>query len=174
MKRYSYSILVLLLFSILQFACKKDEISYKDDYKRSLRAFEDFKKVSNNSYRYMVSNGSWTGFSSETIITVENGIVIGRSYVAKSVDYQLEKTEVHAEWEEDKETLGSHQEGFKPITLDEVYQKAKSEWLPKRKDASVYFESKNDGMMSSCGYVPNGCQDDCFTGVHISYIEKYN
>jgi len=40
----------------------------------------------------------------------------------------------------------------------------------KRKDASVYFEAKNNGMISSCGYVQDGCMDDCFNGINIASI----
>jgi len=34
----------------------------------------------------------------------------------------------------------------------------------KKKRPKVYFEAKNDGLISSEGYVPDNCQDDCFVG----------
>jgi len=43
--------------------------------------------------------------------------------------------------------------------------------LLKRDNVTTYFEAKNNGMISSCGYWPNNCADDCFTGVSITLIE---
>jgi hypothetical protein len=55
--------------------------------------------------------------------------------------------------------------------LDEIYEKARSNWLKKRGNAKTYFEAKNDGLISSCGYAEDGCQDDCFNGINITSIE---
>lgn len=57
-------------------------------------------------------------------------------------------------------------------TLDQIYEIARTEWLIKRKDAQVYFEAKNSGMISGAGFVPDGCQDDCFNGINISEIKR--
>src|SRR5690606_27029376 len=78
-----------------------------------------------------------------------------------------------AEWIENEDEINSHQQGSaaKAITLDEVYETAKNNWLVKRENAKIYFENKNDGMISTCGYIEDGCQDDCFTGITIEYIE---
>jgi hypothetical protein len=79
----------------------------------------------------------------------------------------------YLEWRERKIELGIHTQAAAGSlwTLDEVYAKAKDEWLVKRDDATTYFETKNNGMISSCGFVPNNCQDDCFRGVSIRSIE---
>jgi hypothetical protein len=37
-----------------------------------------------------------------------------------------------------------------------------------------YFEAETDGLLSSCGYVEDGCQDDCFVGIHIAGITGGN
>ncbi|MDP2414077.1 hypothetical protein [Daejeonella sp.] len=61
--------------------------------------------------------------------------------------------------------------GDSTINLDAVYDKAANEWLKAdKKQNIIYFEAKNQGMISTSGYVPNGCQDDCFTGIRISNI----
>jgi hypothetical protein len=77
------------------------------------------------------------------------------------------------EWSERKIELGTHKDtpAFDLWTLDQIYTKAKDEWLVKRDDATTYFETKNSGMISFCGFVPNNCQDDCFRGVSIRSIE---
>lgn len=77
------------------------------------------------------------------------------------------------EWTESEDELYSHQgtSAAEAITLDEVYKRAKNDWLKIREDASVFFEANNNGLISSCGFINDGCQDDCFSGITISKIE---
>ena len=76
------------------------------------------------------------------------------------------------EWTENENEINSHTNSGASyaLTLDQVYEKARTEWLIKRKDATVYFEANNNGLISSCGYVPDGCMDDCFRGITISSV----
>lgn len=170
MKRNYYLFILLLVIGAIS-SCKKSDIEHTNDYDKSYKAWQAFKTSSNNSYRYRIYSGSWTGQSSETTITVKEGKVIGRSYVAKSIEGPPHQVVVREEWVEDADDLNSHPNGYNTITLDDIYHKAKTEWLIKRKDAEVYFETKNNGMISSCGFVPNGCADDCFRGISINLIE---
>lgn len=162
---------IMLLIATLFVSCKKD-IVYDDEFSKSEEVWRDFKASSGNSYRYMVSFASWAGFRTETIVTVEKGEVVGRSYVSKMRKDSSLQMEVLEQWEEDASSLGSHDKGAELLTLDKIYQRAKSDWLKKREDAETYFETRNNGMISLCGYVPNGCADDCFRGITIDYIEK--
>lgn len=75
------------------------------------------------------------------------------------------------QWIETKENLGTHNKS-ELMTLDQVYSKAKNEWIIKRDKSKVYFEAKNNGLISIAGYVPDGCQDDCFEGINIIKIEN--
>ncbi|WP_199158518.1 hypothetical protein [Pedobacter nototheniae] len=170
MKRYN--LLILLFVGIFFSACKKDKIVSANDYEKSYKTWLNFKVASNNSYRYQVNTNSWTGYSTETTITVQNGAIVKRAYVAKAIDPKTHAIVVVKEWIEDKTSLNTHQDGALTRTLDDIYDEAKSNWLIKRKDAKTSFEAKNNGMISSCGYVENGCQDDCFNGIYISLIEK--
>lgn len=83
-----------------------------------------------------------------------------------------EEVLVLVQWHETKENLGKHNNRASLMTLDQIYDKSKNDWLSKRKDTKIYFEAKNNGLISQSGYVPNNCQDDCFTGVNIIKIEK--
>ncbi len=56
-------------------------------------------------------------------------------------------------------------------TLDEIYKLAETDWIIKRKNAKLYFETKNNGMISLAGYVEGNCQDGCFNGVNIKSIQ---
>jgi len=67
--------------------------------------------------------------------------------------------------------IGSHKNGAAPLTLSEIYDKAQKEWLIERENTTTYFETENNGMISTCGYVENNCADDCFIGVLINTIE---
>lgn len=80
----------------------------------------------------------------------------------------------HCQWEEKGVELGTHTSSGAAalITLDAVYQKARNEWLPERKNVTTYFEAKNDGLLSSAGYVEDNCADDCFRGINIRLIEE--
>lgn len=169
---------VILIFMVLVAAgCKKDSISKQTEYQTSYRAWLSYKQSVNNSYSYTVNTGSWTGFGTETVINVINGKIVSRSYTA----YRLvanppngsTKTIVNS-WSENAASLNTHaHEGAELLTLDEVYAKAKSVWLAAdKKENDVYFEALNNGLISDCGYVPKGCQDDCFTGINISSIGR--
>lgn len=171
MKNENYFIILLLILTSFS-SCKKDDLAYGNDFEKSYSAWTDFKKTSNNSYRYTVESSSWTGFSTTTVLTINEGKVVKRSYVAKSIDRSSNQIIIREQWEEEGATLNTHPNGSVLTTLDEVYQKAKAEWLPQRANAKHYFEAKNGGIISSCGYVEDNCADDCFVGVTITSVEK--
>jgi hypothetical protein len=77
-------------------------------------------------------------------------------------------------WDEDANNIGTHNAGAEVLTLDQIYDKAKNEWLKAdTKTNKIYFETDAKGLIASCGYVPDGCQDDCFTGVTITSIKAF-
>ncbi len=165
--RASYFTALLTAFFSLFISCK--DFEYSSAFDESYEAFQKYKKDNNNSYEYIVTSSSWTGSSSITAITVLNGQVAYRSYEAKAVlDDGQEK--IFAKWHENTSELSTHAEGYEAVTLDRVYERAKSEWLKKRDGVKVYFEAENNGLISSAGYVPDNCQDDCFVGIHITDI----
>ncbi|WDF53565.1 hypothetical protein [Mucilaginibacter sp. KACC 22063] len=162
---------LLLVFSIcLLLSCKKDDISNKDKFERSEEKFLDFKKMTGNSYTYIVTSGSVFGPSSETVVAVLDGKVLNRHYKAYEMNSQHQNV-LFGEWDENAADIGSHTEGWQAVTLDYIYHKAKTEWLKAdKKSNDIYFETDANGLISSCGYVPKGCQDDCFNGVTIKSI----
>lgn len=169
-------LLTTLILSLLLTSCKKDKVFYKSELETSLFTWKVFKANSGNSYRYTVVTSSWIGISSETTITVNSGVVIQRNYIQRRIVQssagQPPTTVVVQEWQETGSTLNTHNYGAATVTLDEIYKLAKEEWLKEREDVTYYFEAKNNGMISSAGYVPNGCADDCFIGITIISIER--
>ena len=139
-------------------------IYYEVILKKSNQSWQKFKKANSNSYQYKVQFVSWTGWSWETTITVINGKVSKRSFELK---YSGETTD---SWIEFENEIGINEGGAEPLTLDQIYDKAKKEWLIKRENAELFFETDEDGLISLCGYVEKYCMDDCFIGIRISYI----
>jgi len=88
-------------------------------------------------------------------------------------EQELEHFHEHLQWTEEEAALGLHEQtpASRVQTLDEVYETARTVWLKKRDDVDIFFEAKNDGLISSAGFVPNNCMDDCFSGISIRLIE---
>ena len=168
-------LIALFLIGTIFYACDSDKIEYKSEFKTSEKIWLSFKETSNNSYKYTVVSSSWVGLTSETTITVINGVIVQRdfkyTFLAEDIADLIPEDE--QEWTETENEIGTNQNGAEPLTLDEIYSKARNEWLKDRSGATTYFETENDGMISVCGYVENNCADDCFIGIRISNIFGY-
>ncbi len=171
MNKENYLLILLLIITSFT-SCKKDDLAYRRDFEKSYSAWSSFKKATHNSYRYTIAFGSWTGYGTETTFTINDGKVVKRSFVAKNIERTSNQLVIVEQWDEEEAKLNTHQTGYPVITLDEIYQKAKTEWLTKRANAKTYFEANNNGMISSCGFVEDNCADDCFNGITITNITK--
>ncbi|OOG73434.1 hypothetical protein [Flavobacterium sp. A45] len=174
MKNRIYLIALLLIGGLIS-SCESDDVD-QNEFQNSVKVLSDFKKSTNNSYRYIVTGVSWVGTAWETTITISGGKAIQRHFKytnTQGLRNDIPKEEL--EWTENGNEIGSHKNiAATALTLDEIYNKAEQEWLIKRDNAKTYFETKNNGLISICGYIENGCQDDCFIGIHIKNIEPYN
>lgn len=171
MKKTFY-IITLLLINISLFSCSSDDdLNYQNDFQASKNTWLEFKVESSNSYQYVVTGNSvFLPYTWETTITVSNGIVIQRDFTTLGEPENLPEGEVN--WTENENEINTHVASMaaKPLTLDEIYTKAEKEWLIKRKNTNTYFETENNGLISTCGYSEKGCMDDCFTGIRIKSI----
>ena len=164
----------LLLMSAFFISCHKSNMNYENDFGKSYQEWLSFKKTSGNSYRYKVVSNSWVGSGWETTLTVTEGKITQRYYkLTLPRGYTGNIPADRLEWTENGNEVNTHTQSgaAAAITLDQVYEKARTEWLLKRQNSKTYFEAKNDGMISSCGYVNDGCADDCFVGINIAYIQ---
>ena len=163
----------LLFIGALLTSCEKDDFNYQNDYEKSYQEWLSFKESSGNSYSYMVTGGSWVGCAWQTEITVTNGKVTKRHLKFTSVQGLVNVPQEALEWTENENEINTNAySGAAALTLDQIYDKARTEWLIKRDNAKAYFEKNNNGLISSCGYVEDGCMDDCFMGIRIAYIES--
>lgn len=159
--------IILFCIAFILPSCEKN--LHQNEFDKSYKAWLDFKTKSDNSYQYVTTTSSWTGYKTETTITVSKGKIIGRNYKAWSFDKNTQQHTIAAEWTENADNVNTHDP--KSMTLEEVYSKAKNEWLKMDpKENNIYFENNNNGMISSCGYVPKNCADDCFMGINIKSI----
>ncbi|MCM4157931.1 hypothetical protein [Gramella sp. AN32] len=171
MKNKIYFITLLLITSLISSCSSDDDLNYQNDLENSQKAWSNFKETSNNSYKYVVSGGSvFATYGWETTVTVLNGIIIQRDFAYMGNPENIPEDQL--EWTENENEINSHEYSgaADALTLDEIYIKAEQEWLIKRQDATTYFESENNGLISTCGYVEKGCMDDCFIGITIKSI----
>jgi hypothetical protein len=161
-------ILTLLIIGLS--ACKKDEVNTRFD--DSYKAWSVFKRSSANSYTYTAFNGSVFGSYIETKFTINAGKITKREFLSGRYPPNADSLIINKQWVEDSSHLDTHgTEAHALLTLDAVYNKAKKDWLSvNKKDNDVYLEANNNGIISSAGYVPKGCMDDCFNGIHIKDV----
>lgn len=178
-----HSLLILMTLAI--FSCEKEDDANKGlkvlstlksdtgvTYNESLALWNDLKKKHGNSYVYHTTFTSWTGFGSTTEIIVGNGIVTQRSYEAFRYDPSNAHKEIIDSYHESKTDLGIHEKGAKPLTIDELYETCARDYLVANvSNNTLNFQTTETGLMTLCGYVPDGCMDDCFRGIRITGFE---
>jgi len=172
--------LLLLIFVVILMACEKsndDKLSVLSTlkgengftYNESLKQWTELKDINGNSYIYQTTFVSWTGFGSITELKIEEGIVTSRVYQEFKTNETNGQREIIDTYTETKTNLGSHDKGAYSLTIDDLYNSCASEYLTVDKENNtLYFETELDGLMTLCGFVPEGCMDDCFRGVKIN------
>jgi hypothetical protein len=141
-------------------------------------SFKQWKNLKLKNYSYTVSTpAGQLDITTTTTITVKNGKVVKREFTYDDqsdiqVNEEGEQSWTHYSWVEDTlKELGSHNEGFIPITLDEVYIQCRQNILvqdPVR--YYVEFDTQNNGLISRCTYYPTNESDGADRGVFISSI----
>lgn len=171
--KIKYLLVTILFVKLLMIAsCQNSSlqtIKSKEGFtfQQSQQQWEAFKKSSNNSYTYSSSHSSMTGYRSETTINVVKGEVVRRKFKETSQqDGKLQTIFI-----EESDQIGIHSDGKAPVTIDDLYKQCYMLLdTVDIKHYSVYFETTKDGLLLTCGIVPNNCADDCFIGVSIEQI----
>ena len=151
-----------------------DELLSKNElsYIQSFNQWDDLKKDNGNSYVYKTTFISWTGYGHTTELRVENGIVVSRDFEEFRINFSTQQNEIIETYSESFDELGSHEKGATPRTIDELYNSCAKKYLKvNKKKNTIYFETEENGLMKSCGFVPNECIDDCYISVNISSFE---
>ena len=170
--KFFYLPLIIVLICIC--SCKKDEIAKnEDDLNNSYRVWLSYKNSIHNSYSYTQYYGSVFGFGTEIKIAVKDGKFISRDLTLTRYHADdTNKKDTLKRWHEDVSSINTHgAEARDLLTIDDVYDQSRKVWLKADvKKNTVIFEANNNGLISSCGFIPNGCQDDCFNGIKITSI----
>lgn len=169
------SLLIIAISPIKAQAPMTHGDSLRADFEQSLQQWKMLKTQHNDSYEYVVSWQSAFGFGHITTITVREGQVISRKYEERnSPDYlQPEDDTFEEEFAEESTNsdtlLHPKDDGFRGITLDEVYRECEEIHLQQNEQENwLYFTTDEAGILKVCSSVPFGCEDDCSEGVYIS------
>lgn len=173
--KISQPILIALLIAIaFTLSCKQNGALNSLD--TSFNSWKSYKASVNNSYAYNYTKSLSTGISTITTITVQNGKVTQRDFLeykyAVPPTSKIAFKDTLTAWHETAADLSTHTGALPLYTLDDIYDLAKNTWLKvSTANNNVYFEAKNNGLISTAGYVTKNCEDDCFIGVNISNIK---
>ena len=142
------------------------------NFVQSQKEWKVLKKKHQDSYRYTVLEQSFSGFGSETTITVMEGVIVSRQYESFQISENDGSKEVLSTYFEEGEDIGSHSDGWPAYDMDKMYSECSSDYLMVDPEThTLYFDTNEDGVVSLCGNVPDLCGDDCFEGFTISKFE---
>ncbi|WP_053404941.1 hypothetical protein [Persicobacter sp. CCB-QB2] len=165
MKKLSLLILALFCFT----ACSEEPSpSITADLLESREAWGNFKKEHANTYSFTSTTSSFTSLQTASTLIVSNGVVIRKDYYAQYRDDNGDLVEER--FQETGGDIGLSPKGIRPMTMDEIYDLAETEWLKPEVPAEVFFEVDHLGILSKAGYQAEGCIDDCFKGITIEKI----
>ncbi|HAA16622.1 MAG TPA: hypothetical protein DCE41_34890 [Cytophagales bacterium] len=140
-------------------------------YRESREIWRQLKEDHKETYQYAFTFESWAGFGNTTVISVEEGEVVGRKFEAWQQNLETGALDVVEAYVEAGGDIGSNEQGAEPVTLDELYQDCRDIYLTTSSiENALYFDTDEEGVLNLCGYVPNGCQDDCFQGITIEFL----
>ncbi|WP_114748557.1 hypothetical protein [Pleomorphovibrio marinus] len=72
--------LFVVAVTLILGSCDDNLLEHQSSFERSQKAWFEFKNATGNSYTYTTTGASWVGGSWSTIITVDRGEVIRRSF----------------------------------------------------------------------------------------------
>lgn len=138
-------------------------------YSESRTLWLQMKEDNGDSYEYTVGVLSWTGDGNNTIITIEEGKAVSRNYEEYFRDPDTGEKTINFEYSETGTEVGSNEKGAKAMTMDELYGICLADYLVADPEKNtVEFNTDEVGVMITCGFVPDGCADDCFVGFSLS------
>ena len=156
-------------------SCQEDGFpnqAVKIEFTESLEQWNKLNETNGRSYKYTTTFTSWKGYGATTEIIVMNDEVIGRNYESFQIDNLTGNKEVLESFQEAESELNTNSYGAPTSTIDELYDSCIKNYLVvSERNNTIYFETNDDDLMILCGYVPNNCADDCFSGIRISSFE---
>ena len=138
-------------------------------YSESRSLWLQMKEDNGDSYEYTVGVLSWTGDGNNTIITIDEGKAVARKYQEFFMDPDTGVKTDGFGYSETGADVGINEAGAKAMTMDELYGICLADYLVvDPENNTVRFETDGVGILTLCGFIPNGCADDCFVGINLS------
>jgi len=136
-----------------------------NEYQASLNTWNNIKPSTYTYVQYI--EPSLVEVDITTTIAVTDGKVVKRAY-------HYDDGETVTDWVEDTpEEIGSHEEGFPALTLDQVYSQCVENVLVY--DAVllyiVNFKTFSNGLIKECSFYPANASDGPLGGVTLSKIQ---
>ena len=129
---------------------------------RLASSLETWRELGWTRYTFRMGSSSFSGSTMSTVLTVEDSVVVQRAFEGMSVGGSVES------WVETSGSIGSHEWGHAPQTLDEHYQLCAeriSSTDPRVDLVTLRFDAR--GVLEFCLVTPTRCQDDCSSGSSI-------
>lgn len=121
--------------------------------------------LSHRSYSLVSRDSSASGVSWSYELDVTDNQVVARRYQQWDSDGARMES-----WSELGDDVGAHQSGPRD-NLDKLYDQCLEKVLSQPSEQNDFFVTiGQDGTLSTCVFVPKGCQDDCSQGVVIDEV----
>lgn len=141
-------------------------------YNESLDKWTELKKDNGDSYIYQTNFESWAGFGSTTELKVIDNKVVSRIYKEYGTHDKTGERTITDAYIESEDALGSHEKGALPLTIDELYNSCASDYLiVDEENNTIFFRTEINGLITLCGFFPDGCADDCYEGISIDSFD---
>jgi hypothetical protein len=148
-----------------QYSCSLTGLERQVQLFESLKKWEEKKATLGNDYSYTREFFSFLNFSFENVFVIEDDVVVERHYWSQA-GADLET------WSEYGTDVGTHDEGFRVATIDELYEECRDEVLTQDDTENfITLSFDAEGLLQTCQYFPMNCQDDCSFGPSISSVE---
>ncbi len=167
MKAAFFKLLLLFLPVLLITSCESDDV-FSSEFAVSFETWQRLRDELGNSYEFNLQSSSVFGFGSTTTITVENGVITTRAFERYEINFETQERIITQTFIENEDALNSNPEGFRAMTLDDVYNACDRDILTVDPDTNfITFTTAENGLLEVCSFFPKNCQDDCSVGFQI-------
>lgn len=147
------------------------------DFNTSAAAWNEAREASGNSYTYVVTTSSFSGFSTKTTLVITNDVVTERHYEERNIPEGSPNgvAEITATYDEvGVENVGDDERGADPLLMEDLYVDCAESVAVNTDDNNIFFETFDGettlGVVKLCGFVPKNCLDDCFQGFSLESL----
>jgi hypothetical protein len=119
-------------------------------------------------YHYAALASSVFGSRSTTTIEIADDQPVERSFVG--YPYSGAQGDAGAEaWDEvGAAQIGTHTDGAMALTVEQLFAACQASLAQNSSQNTLTLTIGTDGVPTACGYTPNNCVDDCYTGFRLS------